>query len=368
MAAQSHLPVVPEASSPPFSEIDITNDLRAMAALDGEARWDDEAEWVDDSSSPSTPLFMQEAGQIDIRSYFRPLPKEDIRIYFHPISTPRPADRPKQHQRPRLSITVPKVRASYNITHQANGPIMSRSRPPAVPPKVRSSGQRNGEIFERNQREGNIRGPGHRQHHQAAMTPEWHPTWTDEGLRAFAYQISPRVGEVVDYSLLPHGLKPAPARHSPTLSEDETLVSSRPDSDCKNEDLYSVLPVLPIRLAKKQDFSPPDYYRHRGREHPYSPDDINGGSTSPYASSEALPAESRPTGVAALQLWADEQRRNGAQKPAVPPKKSPKRRRQVLQSGEKNKLDIATKERLELNRYEDRKSLTSIYLVYRTKT
>ena len=349
----------------PFTEIDITNDLRAMAVALGDATlYDGEYEWQEDdvSSNTSSSVPTPDAGQIDIRSYFRPLPREDIRVYFRPINPPRLADSRRVHDKPQLSITVPKtkVKASYNIAEQAvmEGPMMSRSCPhPSARTKTR--GGRGRDMNEHAIKEQPARTPsGHRkhQHHAAADRAHWHSTWTDEGLHMLAYSGSPKHGEVIDYSMLPRGLKPVPTRYSPTLSEGETLVSSVHSSSPGKEDIeYSVLPALPIRESRNQESSPDRRSRKdRQADHPYSPDDFTGGPTSPYASSEALPCESRPTGASALQLWAEEQRRQQtAVSPGPPPKKSPKRGRQVLRSTKKEQSDVSTKERLEQNRQED---------------
>lgn len=328
-------------------EIDITNDLRRMAAHDSEHSSGSEEEWVEDDSLIVNDLDRPEPGQVDIRCYFRPSPKEDIRIYFKPVLGP---ERPIHTYRPKLSVAVPTTKANPN-TSQRSGRLASRTRRSASL-KLKTAEQKDRDMRDAKQPMGTLKGP-RREHAWPATVQGWHPTWADQGLHALAAPISPRVLEVVDSTLLPGPLKPMDSvRHSPASSGGDTLVNGRIESYSHDNSVYGTLPALPIRLAKPDNFNVASSPVNLGEKFYIGGDGINPASA--YASSEALPTESRPSGPSALQLWAQEQRRLAPKKVHNAPKSFPKRSRSVFRTGKNSDAAIdTTRKLLERHRQED---------------
>ena len=329
------LPDLPsEAQEDDFLEISVSGDLLAMAALHGQYSIEEEDDWTEDSASVDHEL-LPEPGQIDIRHYFRPLPKEDIRVYFRPIVK---LDRMRHENRPRLAVSVPKTKASV-ATKRVNGPIMSRPRPP-YPVRAKSDFHETGRDREFDDRGRGSERPHARKSRSLAMRSR-HSAWVYDGLPSPSPPLSSRLLGVPDFSLFPPPLRLEVSRHSPTSSEGDTLVNARSESNISpKSNIYGPLPALPIRTAKPKEYdeNPPAYRRHRRQNTPYRLEKMK-SLTTPYASSEALPSESRPTGTAALQLWAQEQRDKVATTmPPLAPKPTTKKGRSLLKPKRKTKV------------------------------
>ena len=343
----------PENDSTDFHEINITEDLK-MAALYEDYLLDEEEDaWTDGTLPDKSNACNPELGQTDIRFFFRPLPKHDIRTYFHLIRT---SSRPKPAGRLQVKPVVTRP-ALPPRKDQSYGPIMSRPRPP-YPPKTKMQFEQDRAIMEQIQRSGNGHVQLYYDYPPLTSIRGWHPTWTDEGLRSLSVRKPRHISQAADLALMPRPLKSGSIRHSPTSSEDDTLVSARLESEtARKSPLYGPVETLPIRLARPKEVVSPPEADPRQKQQPDTPSSSDIPNTpSAYASSEALPTDQKPP--MSLQEWADEQRQKAGSKPptltAVPKKASKKGRSLVFRSTKKERL--TAKEMVHRSSREVRKS------------